>query len=852
MPTAPAAERGIGAFWARPIEAWADGSGGLTAAEAEDRADALGTSLHVRRRTSGWRLVVRQVENPIVLLLIGATALSMVLGDVVDGAIILGITLVSGALGFAQERGAVRAVEDLMRSVRVHADVVRDGTEHEVALDDVVPGDLLVVRAGDVIAGDARVITSDCLLLDEAALTGESFPVEKRPEPVDAGTPLRDRTSALWCGTHVMSGTGTAVVVAVGTDTEFGKVGERLAGAHVPTAFELGLRRFGFLLMRTTAVLVIGVFLVNVVLDRPIVESLLFSLALAVGLTPQLLPTIVTVTLAAGARRMAERQVIVKRLDAIEDIGAIDVLCTDKTGTLTSGDVRFARALDPDGVESDVVRGLARVNATAQRGFLNPIDRALAACPAPTWTVDVLDELPYDFERRLLSVLVDLDGRRTIVTKGAVDAVLARCTLPDAQAAAVREQFAALSGDGLRVLGLATGSRAAASGLTAGDEHDLDFAGFVCFTDPPKDDAADALRDLAALGVRTKVITGDNRHAAARVAAAVGLDAGAVVTGSELETLDEATFTSLVERASVFAEIDPLHKERIVASLRRGGHAVGYLGDGINDAPSLRTADVGISVDTAIDVAKHAADVVLLDKDLGVIADGIRQGRRVFANTTKYVQVTVSANFGNMLSMAFAAAALPFLPLLPRQILLLNFLSDIPGTTIAADRVDPESITAPHGWDTRRLRDFMIVFGLISSVFDISTFVVLRAGFGADASLFHTGWFIESTATELAVMLVLRTARPAWRSRPGAALALSSALVAAITVALPFTPIAADLGLVGPSATVLAALATITLAYVTCTELGKRALLGRLTRRHDARTGVELGRSATDGSGILG
>ncbi|MFN8024385.1 MAG: magnesium-translocating P-type ATPase [Acidimicrobiales bacterium] len=833
MPTTPDLVSGAEPFWSLELDP--AGPLGLTVAEAERRAAELGTSLHVHRRMPGWRLAVRQVENPIVLLLIGATALSMSLGDVVDGVIILAITLASGVLGFAQERGAVRAVEDLLRSVRVHADVMRDGVEHEVALDDVVPGDLLVVRAGDVIAGDARVVSSDCLLLDEAALTGESFPVEKRPEPVAAYAPLASRSSALWCGTHVMSGTGTAVVVAVGADTEFGKVGERLARAHVPTAFEVGLRRFGYLLMRTTALLVVGVFVVNVVLDRPIVESLLFSLALAVGLTPQLLPTIVTVTLAAGARRMAERQVIVKRLDAIEDIGAIDVLCTDKTGTLTSGDVQFARALDPDGTESSYVRDLARVNATAQRGFANPIDRALAAGAEPAWAVRVLDELPYDFERRLLSVLVEIDGRRIVITKGAFDATVGVCDLDPERRDALRERFASLSAEGLRVLGLALAERPDTNSLTADEEHGLAFAGFVCFTDPPKPDAAEALRTLADLGVRTKVITGDNRFAAARVAAAVGLDATAVATGGEIATFDDDALTALTARTDVFAEIDPLHKERIVEALRRGGHVVGYLGDGINDAPSLRTADVGISVDTAVDVAKHAADVVLLDKDLAVIADGIRQGRRVFANTTKYVQVTVSANFGNMLSMAVAAAALPFLPLLPRQILLLNFLSDIPGTTIAADRVDPEAIDAPHGWDTRRLRDFMVVFGLISSVFDITTFVVLRAGFGADATLFHTGWFIESTATELAVMLVLRTARPAWHSRPGAALALSSAAVAVITVALPFTPLADDLGLVGPHVGVLAALAAVTVAYVACTEIGKRTLLARLARRHRAR-----------------
>jgi Mg2+-importing ATPase len=818
--------------WSAPLPDLAAALGsapeGLDAAEADRRVAELGDAVHVRRRMPWWRLVARQVENPIVLLLLAATVLSMALGDAIDGAIILTITLASGALGYVQERGAVRAVEDLLASVHVMANVRRSGAEVEVPLDDVVPGDVIVVRAGDVIAGDARLLTADSLLADEASLTGESFPVEKRPGTVEPAVPLGERSNMLWCGTNVRSGTGTALVVAVGTDTEFGRVGERLAQGHVPTAFELGLRRFGFMLMRTTAVLVVGVFVLNVVLDRPVVEALLFSLALAVGLTPQLLPTIVTVTLAAGARRMAARQVIVKRLDAIEDIGAIDVLCTDKTGTLTSGTVVFARALAPDGTESDGVRALARVNATAQRGFPNPIDAALAATDAGGDGVTVLDELPYDFERRMVSVLVELDGIPTIVTKGALEPVLERCgSLGGVGPDDLRRRFEALSAEGLRVLGVATARRPGTASLGPDDEQGLVLAGLVCFTDPPKDDAADAIAELASLGVRTKVITGDNRFAAARVAAAVGLDTSTVVTGADVDAWSADELAAAAERADVFAEIDPLHKETIVSALRRAGHIVGYLGDGINDAPSLRSADVGVSVDTAIDVAKHAADVVLLDKDLAVIAEGIRQGRRVFANTTTYVRVTVSANFGNMLSMAVAAAALPFLPLLPRQILLLNFLSDVPGTTIATDRVDPEAVAEPHGWDTRQLRDAMLLFGVLSSVFDITTFVVLRVGFGAGAELFHTAWFIESTATELAVMLVLRTRRPAWRSRPSTTLLVSSAAVAVVTVALPFTALAPDLGLVAPGAGVLAALAAITAGYVLATEAVKQVLRRR-------------------------
>ena len=801
---------------------------GLTSAEAAGRRDP-GDQVHTPRRMSERRLILRQLENPIVLLLLGATALSMALGDSTDGAIILLITAASGTLGYFQERGAVRVVEELMSAVEVHSDVLRDGAEVEVAADDVVVGDVLVLRAGDVIAGDARVVRSDSLLLDESALTGESFPIEKRPGVLPRDTGLSGRTNCVWCATHVVSGTGTAVVTAVGAGTEFGRVGERLAQAHVPTAFELGLRGFGLMLMRTAGVLVAALFAVNMLLHRAIIESLLFSLALAVGLTPQLLPTIVSVTLSYGARQMARRQVIVKRLDAIEDIGSIDVLCTDKTGTLTDGVVRFERALDPSGTPSAEVAHLAWCNAVSQRGFVNPIDAAIiAAQPADTPRPDVIDELPYDFNRRMLSVLLALDGAATLITKGAFEPVLAACATTAAERDELAGRFQQLSAEGSRVLGIATKVVAEPPAeLRATDETGLRFAGFLCCSDPPKADAGAAIAELAALGVATKLITGDNRFAAANVAAAVGIDASDLLTGAEMSTLTDTELDARVLRTSVFAEIDPLHKEAVVAALRRSGCTVGYLGDGINDAPSLRNADVGISVDTAVDVAKHSASVVLLDKDLAVLAEGIRQGRRVFANTLKYVQVTMSANFGNMVSMAFAAVVLPFLPLLPRQILLLNFLSDIPGTTIAADRVDPEAVADPHGWDLRTLRTFMIVFGLISSVFDLTTFAVLRLGFHAEADLFRTGWFIESTATELAVMLVLRTRRRAWRSRPGTALLSASLAIAAVTVALPFSPLADDLGLTRPGWGVLLVLALVTLAYVTATEVAKGSVRPR-------------------------
>lgn len=827
---------------------------GLTSQQAAQRLDRSANSLVEPPRLPGWRLLARQLQNPIVLLLIAATTVSMALGEMVDGTIILIITGASVLLGFHQEWGAVRVVEDLLATVRVHADVRRDGSTVEIPLGDVVTGDIVELHAGSVVPGDGRVLVADNVLLDESALTGESYPVAKQPRSPGGTSPKITGAAdtgaadtgaaggrvgdedAIWCGTHVTSGSGLAVMATVGAATRFGRVAAELTKAHVPTAFEVGLRRFGFLIMRTAGVLVTAILIINVALGRPTIEAVLFSLALAVGLTPQLLPAIVTVTLSRGAREMARRRVIVKRLDAIEDLGAIDVLCTDKTGTITSGEVTLERVLDAAGQPSDTALALAHLNARLQQGFPNPIDAAiLAATRSTTDDPDVagqlIDELPYDFTRKILSVLVHDAGGATLIAKGAFESILSRCRIDTADAAEARRRFERLSDDGLRVLGLATRHYAHQwpTTLSSDDETDLVFSGFVCFGDPPKADASAAIAELGRLGVTTRLITGDNRCAARHAASAVGIDTTTMLTGTELATLSDSDLDARVDTTSLFAEIEPLQKQRIVQALRRAGHAVGYLGDGINDAPSLRVADVGISVDTAVDVAKHSASVVLLDKDLAVLAEGIRQGRRVFANTLKYVQVTLSANFGNMVSMAAAAAFLPFLPLLPRQILLLNFLSDIPGTMIAGDRVDPEAVTDPHGWDIGRIRRFMVAFGLISSVFDITTFVVMRTAFHASATVFHTGWFIESTATELAVMLILRTRRPCYRSRPGTALLVSSIAVAAITVALPYTPLAGDLGLAGPTAALLITLVGITVAYGLATELTKRRLWASTT-----------------------
>jgi Mg2+-importing ATPase len=824
-------------FWALDpaalLAALATSAAGLTTAETARRLARDGpNTIEAARGHRAARLLAAQFTSPIILILAAATVLSIVLGDVTDGAIILVIIVASGLLGFWQEHTAGRAVDALLARVRVEVEVLRDGREVAVPVEDLVAGDVVVLRAGDIVPADCRVLDSHSLLVDEAALTGESYPAEKAPGTVAPDAPLVARSNAVFLGTHVASGTATAVVVKVGGSTEFGALSARLAGRDVTTRFERGITAFGLLLVRAMVVLVTAVFAVNLVLDRPVVESLLFSLALAVGLTPQLLPAIVAVSLSTGARRMAAEQVIVKRLDAIEDFGAMTVLCTDKTGTLTAGVAELDGALGLDGRPDNGVLNLARLNAGLQGGFANPLDIAIMrGAPAPDPALR-LDEVPYDFERKRLSVLLaTTDGGPTLVTKGALAGLFAICSTAEIDGQPVplvtvrdriEQRFAELGGQGYRVLGVATRILPGRHTADAEDESDMTLRGLLAFADPPKPGAAAACAELARLGVFVRLVTGDNRFAARQIANRVGLDPGTVLTGAEIDPLDDAQLAARVSNTRVFAEVEPLHKERIVRALRMNGATVGFLGDGINDTAALHAADVGISVDTAVDVAKQSAGVVLLDKSLAVVADGVRLGRQTFANTLKYIRVTTSANFGNMLSMAAATAFLPFLPLLPRQILLLNFLSDIPGTTIAADAVDPEQLASPRAWNIGAIRRFMIIFGLVSSAFDILTFVTLRVGFGAGASLFRSGWFLESTATELAVMLVLRTSRPFWRSRPGTALLATSLAVAAVTVALPYSPLAQPLGLVGPPVGVLVALAGLTVLYVAANEITKR------------------------------
>ncbi|MCA9772302.1 MAG: magnesium-translocating P-type ATPase [Myxococcales bacterium] len=791
--------------------------------ETEKRAPHERTTLH---------LLAARFKSPLTLILIAAAGLAYVLQDHTDGPIILAIVLASALLGFWQERGATGAVARLLALVRTRSDVARGGESVEIDASDVVVGDVVLLSAGSAVPGDGRLLEARDLFVNEAALTGESYPVEKTVGTVARDAPLARRTNWVFQGTSVVSGSARALIFATGGATEYGRISERLRLRPPETEFERGIRRFGYLLMEVTLLLVGGIFTANVYFHKPIVDSLLFSLALAVGLTPQLLPAVIAVNLSRGARRMAARDVIVKRLNSIENFGAMNVLCSDKTGTLTKGTVRIRRALDAEGRESRDVLVDAYLNAAFESGFTNPIDAAIRETKAVDPSAYAkIDERPYDFARKRLSVIVAQGDRRWMITKGALDGILAssvKARLADGAVVAlgevedrVREIYRAESAQGRRVLGVAVRETPGAQAIGAADEEGMTFAGLLVLEDPPKANVREVIADLARLGVGFKVITGDNALVARSIAERVGIAAPRVLTGPELRrTADEALVRAAGD-VDVFAEVEPNQKERIIRALQKAGNVVGYLGDGINDASALHAADVGISVDTAVDVAKEAADIVLLRRSLRVLREGILEGRRTFANTLKYVFMASSANFGNMFSMAGASLFLPFLPLLPKQILLTNLATDFPAMALASDPVDEEWTNQPRRWDIRAIRRFMLAFGLLSSVFDHVTFGVLYWALRAGPDAFRTGWFVESVLSATLVVLVIRTRRPAARSRPGPALVAATFGVLAVVVALPYSPLAPALGLVPLPLGLIGLLAAIVAAYLLSAEVLK-------------------------------
>jgi Mg2+-importing ATPase len=813
---------------------------GLKSDEAQQRLLRFGSNLlKPKKKSDALTLLFAQFKSPIILILIFAAGLSLFLHNPIDATIILVIVLVSGLLGFWQERGAANAVEKLYAIVQIKTTVVRNGDSKEVPIEEVVPGDIVFIKASDVIPGDCLLLESKDLFVDEAALTGETYPVEKSIGTLPPETPLSQRTNSLFMGTHVVSGSGKAVVIRTGKETEFGKVSERLKLRPPETEFERGVRRFGYLLMELTLVLVIAIFAINVYFVRPILESFLFALALAVGLTPTLLPAIISINLAHGAKRMALNKVIVKRLASIENFGSMNVLCSDKTGTLTEGVVKLHSALNVDGHESEKVLLYAFLNSSYETGFMNPIDEAIRKHRQFDLSgYQKLDEVPYDFIRKRLTILISKGDTHLMVTKGALSNVLAVCSSAeiaggrivdiDTVKKRVQQHFEEFSRKGFRTLGVAYKDAVSDTVITREQEADMTFLGFLILFDPPKTGITQTIRELKHLGVSLKIITGDNRLLAANVSQQVELLNPHILTGGDLHQMSDEALLKRVNDVDVFAEVEPNHKERIILALKKAGHVVGYMGDGINDASALHIADVGISVDSAVDVAKEAADIVLLEKDLNVLVQGVREGRMTFANTLKYVFMASSANFGNMFSMAGASLFLPFLPLLPKQILLTNLLTDFPEMTIATDSVDRELVEKPRRWNIQFIRNFMLTFGLLSSVFDYLTFGVLLLILHATTDQFRTGWFLESVISASVTVLVIRTRKSFFRSKPGKYLLMATLLIVVVTILFPFTPLAELLGFQPLPMTTLLVIGMIVVLYILAAEMAKKSFYKRV------------------------
>ncbi|MGZ4319751.1 MAG: magnesium-translocating P-type ATPase [Gaiellaceae bacterium] len=812
------------------LEALGCNRDGLTSAEAAVRLERAGPNELGRSGRTALAVLGAQLRSPLLGLLLAAAAVSIAVGQRTDGGIIMAIVFLSVGLGFFNEYRSEQTLAALRGRTGRRATVLRDGKRVELPAAELVPGDVCVLQAGDVVPADLRLLEANELSVDEAALTGEAYPAEKTIV-AEANGVEGIHADCAYTGTVVRSGSGLGVVAATGPATRLGGVAGGLREHQPPTAFQRGLTSFAGLLAKVTAALTVFIFVVNALLGRPILSSLLFSLAIAVGLTPQLLPAIVTVSLSTGARRMARRSVLVKRLVSIEDLGDADVLFTDKTGTLTEGRIQFREAVDAAGKPAPgLVRlGLLCSSLKSEHGEVplgNTLDLALWSAHEPAVAAAELESaervatLAFTFDRRRTSVVLEERRRRRLLCKGAAEEVLARCADVPAVAAATLDQLLAA---GHRTLALAERTVEAKPAYDESDETGLELLGFLVFADPPKADAAESVERLQRLGIELKVLTGDHERTAAYVCGEVGLPVKGVVRGADLAGLDERDLNELVKRTTVFARVSPEQKAELVSAAQRNGDDVAFLGDGVNDAVALHRADVGISVDTAVDVAKEAADVVLLEKSLGVLAEGVVEGRRTFANTTKYVLMGTSSNFGNMFSAAGASLFLPFLPMLPSQILLNNLLYDCSELTIPTDNVDDELLRRPEHWDIGFIRRFMTFFGPISSAYDFLTFAVMIFVFDAHAPLFHTGWFVESLLTQSLVVFVIRTRRvPFFRSRPSRPLLATTLAVALVGLLLPYSPLAPVLGFRPLPALFLAILALMAVTYLVLVEVGKK------------------------------
>jgi Mg2+-importing ATPase len=809
---------------------------GLTSAEAKERLRLHGpNSLAGESRYAALTSFLSFFANPLVLILLAASAISIVLGDHVGGTIIIAIVLMSVIVNFYVEFQARHAVEDIRKQVATTAAVLRDGNELELPVAELVPGDIVRLNAGDLVPADARLIDAKDLHVRESSLTGESLPVDKAVADLPAGQhTIADASNSVFLGTAVQTGVGAAVIVRTGKDTAFGVIAQRLAMKPPETEFGRGIRHFGLLLTRVIMLLVLFVLLVNIVLHRPVLESFLFSVALAVGMTPEMMPMIITITLAQGARRMAKKKVLVKQLTAIEDFGSIEILCSDKTGTLTEGEIELDRHVDIHGQDNENVLQLVYLNSHFQAGIKSPLDDAILKHEHPAIEeYEKADEIPFDFNRKRLSVVVRHGEERLLVTKGEAEGVFAICntviidgapqTFDDSRRAEAAETLKKLSADGFRTLGVAVRTVEKQDTYALAAEQGMTLAGFAAFLDPPKEGIVAVLEALKGNGVSVVIMTGDNQYVTQKVAHDVGLATDRIVTGDQMDAMDDAALAYQAEHGAIFARVSPEQKNRVILGLKARGHVVGYIGDGINDAPSLHTADVGISVMNGVDVAKDAAKIILLEKDLAVLNEGVIEGRRCYANIMKYIIMSTSSNFGNMFSMAGASLFLPFLPMLPTQILLNNFLYDTSQVAVPGDNVDPALLHRPKRWQIAFIRQFMVIIGPISSIYDFLTFGVLLWLFhaAANAPLFRTGWFVESLATQTLVVFVIRTAGNPFKSRPSRPLLIGVVAVSLVGAGLPYTHLGALMGFTPLPISLLGAIALIALTYLCLVQVVK-------------------------------
>jgi Mg2+-importing ATPase len=819
---------------------------GLTTEEARQRLEKFGPNEPtVVRRWAGIRQLLYFLANPLVIILLIASVVTAALGEVINSSIIIAMVLLSVAINFIQTYRSQRAVERLRAGVALTSTVLRDGAWVELPRHELVPGDIIRLIAGDLVPADARLIQTVGLHVQQAALTGESMPVEKIAQ--DLTSTLLNHAEAsnmVFLGTSVVSGTATALITLTGRATAFGDIAARLATRPPETEFERGIRRFGFLIMRTVFFLVLFVFLSSIAFHRGAynpLESLLFAVSLAVGLTPEFLPMITTVTLAQGASHMAKQKVVVKNLESIQNFGSMDILCSDKTGTLTSGNMVLHEHLDALGNPSERVLLFAYLNSFHETGIKSPLDAAiLQHNQMDIQAYRKLSEIPFDFERRRLSVVVETGGKAMLITKGAPESVLDVCssyevdgqlkTLDSVTRTRCETIYQNLSAQGFRMLAVAYCYVPEQESYAVADEKYMVFVGFLTFFDPPLEDANEMLDALRRDGVEVKILTGDNELVARYVCEQVGLATDRIVLGDELDHMSDTALTHVAEQTQLFARVSPAQKNRIILALKHRSHVVGFLGDGINDAPSLHVADVGISVATAVDVAKDAASIIMLEQGLRVMHNGIIEGRKAFGNVMKYLLMGTSSNFGNMFSMAGASLFLPFLPMLPMQILLNNFLYDLSQVTIPTDNVDATYIIKPHRWDIRLIRDFMIYIGPVSSIFDFLTFFIMLGVFHASEALFHTGWFVESLATQTLVLFIIRTVGNPLRSRPSRPLAITTVLIVCIGIILPYTPLAGPLGFTPLPGLFFLFLAGMVVTYLLLVEIVKRRLMRRLIK----------------------